>query len=289
LEELWYNYFKDVDESKYKIYIHYKLDKPLKYFEKYKLKNCIETNYADETLIHAHNILFKEGLKDDCYKIISLSQSCVPLKPFDYVYEFLTKDKYSHFNVCPDRQCWPKCERLLGYYSKKVIKKSSNWFILNKPHCEIVTSMNKNMINIIYSKILSPEEIFFITTLYHNKKEDEIQKTNNSSNNATTFTNWPDMDYKYVFIPKIGDRLPKNYDVIREEELNYLMNSNCLFGRKFTKNSYSSFINSKYMNKIIKGEIAKECEFEKQLESIKEKDGKLYKIMTNIRHLNSIR
>ena len=39
-EDLWYNFLKNVDKKKYNIYIHYKTNKPLKYFEKYKLISC---------------------------------------------------------------------------------------------------------------------------------------------------------------------------------------------------------------------------------------------------------
>ena len=95
LEELWNIFFKNVEPQKYNIYIHYKFNKPLKYFENYKLNNCIDTKYADVSLIHAHNLLFKKAYDDGCYKIISLSQSCIPFKSFNYIYDFLTKDDYS--------------------------------------------------------------------------------------------------------------------------------------------------------------------------------------------------
>ena len=97
LEELWNVFFSGVDKNKYNIYIHYKHNVPLKYFEQYKLKECIETKYADVSLIHAHNLLFKKAYDDGCYKIISLSQACIPFKSFDYIYEFLCKDNYGHF------------------------------------------------------------------------------------------------------------------------------------------------------------------------------------------------
>jgi hypothetical protein len=42
-EEIWNRFFKNVDTEKYSIYIHYKYDKKMKYFEQYKLDNCIET------------------------------------------------------------------------------------------------------------------------------------------------------------------------------------------------------------------------------------------------------
>jgi len=99
-EELWYNFFKDVDASKYSIYIHYKEGIPLKYFDEHKLDNCIETEYGGVSLVHAQNLLYKEALKDDDnYKMVTLSQSCIPLKSFDHVYDFLTKDDKGHFNI----------------------------------------------------------------------------------------------------------------------------------------------------------------------------------------------
>ena len=50
-EDLWAKFFEGVDPSLYMIYIHYKNDKKLKHFEKYKLKNCVETEFADISLI----------------------------------------------------------------------------------------------------------------------------------------------------------------------------------------------------------------------------------------------
>ena len=54
-EELWYNWLHNVDKKKYMIYIHYKNNTKLKYFEKNKLKKCIKTKYAHVSLTHAHN------------------------------------------------------------------------------------------------------------------------------------------------------------------------------------------------------------------------------------------
>ena len=38
-EELWYDFFKKIDKSKYSIYIHYKDNKKLNYFEDHKIKS----------------------------------------------------------------------------------------------------------------------------------------------------------------------------------------------------------------------------------------------------------
>ena len=236
-EELWNLFFQNVDTNKYTIYIHYKFNKPLKYFEKYKLNNCIETKYVDVTVIHAHRLLFKKAYDEGCYKIISLSQSCIPFKSFDYIYNFLTRDDFGHFNITPQKQCFPNCNSLINYYGQNVIQKSSNWFILNRKTCESILRYDKQNIDNEYGSIYAPEEIYFITNIFYNNLQDLIITTPNLSNDATTFTNWEGMNYKYP-----SNRGLKNYTYITNDELLYLINSKCLFGRKFNKECISLFV-----------------------------------------------
>jgi hypothetical protein len=249
-EELWHEFFKHVDKTKYNIYIHYKYKRKLKYFENYKLKNCISTKYADVSIIHAFNLLLKTAFTHDPenYKFISLSQACVPLKSFDYVYQFLTKDDSAHFNIAPQNQCFPRCNSLLKYLPKEKIQKTSNWFILNRPIAEKLFKVDNDTVNALYKKIQAPEEHYFITEVFRHNLQNQILTTNNSANGATTFTNWTGMDYKYV-----SQKNLKNYDAISSEELLYLIHSPCLFGRKFNKNcalsdmkyDFSEFISSR--------------------------------------------
>jgi hypothetical protein len=248
LEEIWNIFFKNVDKNKYNIYIHYKINKPLKYFEQYKLNNCIETKYADVSLIHAHNILFKKAYDDGCYKMINLSQACIPFKSFDYIYNFLCKDNYGYFNIYSQTECFPRCNKLLNYYNKNIIQKSSEWFILNRKLCEIVLQEDVIKINTIYNKIYAPEEHYFITTIFLNNLQGEIIVTRSLSNNATTFTNWNNNRYKYSF--GYNGKQLKNYDSISKNELLYLLNSKCLFGRKFNAKCYLNLNVKEYIEYI---------------------------------------
>jgi hypothetical protein len=245
LEELWNVFFQNVDSNKYAIYIHYKQNIPLQYFEQCKLKECIETKYAHVSLIHAHNLLFRKAYDEGCYKIISLSQACIPFKSFDYIYDFLCKDNYGHFNIAPHSACFPRCNDLLKYYDMISIQKSSEWFILNRQLCYLVIKEDKTKIDEMYTNIIAPEEHFYITILFNNNLQDEIITTPNISNDSTTFTNWDNMGYKYAS----SDRL-KNYDTIDEEEISYLLNSKCLFGRKFNSKCYSHLNIKKYIENI---------------------------------------
>jgi hypothetical protein len=54
------------------------------------------------------------------------------------------------------------------------------------------------------------------------------------------------MDYKYP-----SNRGLKNYTSITKDELLYLMNSKCLFGRKFNSECINYLLNKEYIQFII--------------------------------------
>lgn len=227
-EDLWKRFFDGVSDEFYRVFVHYKTDRPLQYFEANKLERCIPTKYADVSIVHAHNLLFKEALAKGCDKIVSLSQACIPLKSFEHVQRFLSRDNRGHFNVAPAEQCFPRCNPLLKRYERSVVKKSSEWFILNRRLAERVTNYPPDRIDIEFSEIFCPEEHYFITRIYQDGLQDEIDQTPNLAENATTFTNWSDMSYRFA-----SESGLKNYDQISKAELAHLIESRCLFGRKF--------------------------------------------------------
>lgn len=231
-EELWNDFFSLAPKDSYSIYVHYKNNKPLKYFEDYKLKDCIDTSHAHVSLIHAYNRLFQEAFKDeDNVKVCIVSGTCIPLKSFEYVYDFLTKDDKAHFNICPKEQCTPyRCHNIFSYYPLQYIQKSSGWFILNRNLVEKICFIDKFWVDTVFGPVPAPEEFFYITSAYNLGLNEEIVETPNLAEGATTFTNWPDMNYKYIGVGHL-----KNYTSITVEELNYLRSSPCLFGRKFLK------------------------------------------------------
>uniref|UniRef100_A0A6C0ISH7 Core-2/I-Branching enzyme n=1 Tax=viral metagenome TaxID=1070528 RepID=A0A6C0ISH7_9ZZZZ len=245
-EELWNIFFKNVDINKYSIYIHYKTNKQLKYFEKYKLNNCIETKYEDQTIPKAYNVLFKQAYKDsNNYKFIIISGSCIPFKSFNFIYNKLTQDDKGYFNVCPKEQCFPNCEPLLDHISKKYISKSHNWFILNRKLVENLCINKDEILDTQFKNIYAPAEYYYITYINLLKLDNEIITTLNESNNSTTFTNWVGVNYKFPCYRSL-----KNYNSISSEEIEHLLHSECLFGRKFTRESIMCFINKTYIDAI---------------------------------------
>jgi hypothetical protein len=230
--KLWENFFQDVDENKYSIYIHFKKNFDLGKFNKYKLKNCVPTKWGTISLVHAHNTLFQEAYKDvNNIKFISLSGNCVPVKNFDHIYDFLIKDNKAYFSsfAGKENECFPRCNSLLKYFPKESIKKSSNWFILNRTIVEKVCLIPIKEIKSKFETVICTEEHYYITLVhFYNLLEDVI--ITSGSENDTTFTNWGGT-YKYGCNPKNSH--PKLYTEITKEEWDYLKSSPCLFGRKF--------------------------------------------------------
>lgn len=216
-EELWHHFFLNVTPDKYKIYIHYKINKKLKYFNKYKLDNCIETSWGDRSLVDAQNLMIKEGLKDsNITHFIIVSDSCIPIKNFDYIYNILDL-KYSYFDRKPVdlKQLDKKIYQFLNVHE---IKKSSQWCILNRKHAYFLH--NKEMIIKYFEKNNYPDERVYITAL------DKFGFSNEIINTCITYCKW---EYKSAH--------PKEFELIKSSFLFNLIKSGCLFARKF-KNCY---------------------------------------------------
>jgi hypothetical protein len=228
-EELWNMFFQDIDTNKYTIYIHYKFNKPLKYFEKYKLTNCIETAYFHISCVKAQNVMFQEAMKDVENKhFILISQACIPLKTFQHVYDSLNED-YSYFNINPKPIISiHRPEYALNFIDEKYLQKAAQWCILNRKHTDLMLTKTEYIEWFSHSPNISPDEWCYITNIYINNLQNEIIATHNLADGATTFTNWVGMDYKYI-----SEYGLKNYSTISDEELNFLLNSKCFFGRKF--------------------------------------------------------
>lgn len=277
-EELWYEYFKNINIDKYSIYIHYKINTPLKYFDNFKLDYCCPTQYCRPSIINAHNLLFKQAAIDGNYKIISLSQSCIPLKSFEYIYNFLTQDNLCRFNVIPKQPGKLPMNGARGiaslqkYYKVDDIQKAANWFVLNNEIAKIITSEDPKIIEQKYSGCSCPEEHYFLTAIYEKNLQDQIITTPNLQDGGITFTNWNEPNYKYgrgYANKNYTGKWPKSYSFIEQEEIDYLLTRNCLFGRKFPSNCIVKPINITLQNylipKLLSSTKTNLCELQNQL------------------------
>lgn len=233
-ENIWKSFFENVDSQKYNIYIHYKENKPLKYFEQYKITNTVPTEWCGTSLINAQNVLLTNAISDiNNQHFIFLSGSCIPLKSFDTIYNTLSTSK-SYFNERVSR---------INYVTNNIkAHKASQWCILNRKHTELILN-NQAIIESMFNKFVDitkamsfgcPDEFIYISLLKHLNMANELDITSDLSANATTFTGWNDAGNYRDFSDSIKSGQPNNYTKLSKNELDYLVNSRSLFGRKFT-------------------------------------------------------
>jgi hypothetical protein len=224
-EDLWARFFEGVDQNHYQVYVHYKTQAPLRHFEHCKLAACVPTAHWHVSLVQAQNRLLEAALAHPCTThCLFVSHACVPLKTFAQVQAALAPG-LSYFNRCPDAQCFPRCDPVP--LPREAIKKASQWCILARAHAELLVNTDEYLPWFDRPGI-PPDEHAYITYLHWRGKAAELVETPNSAEGATTFNNWPDMDYRYVSTHGL-----KHYSWISPEELAHLRASPCLFGRKF--------------------------------------------------------
>jgi len=244
-EELWHKYFKNIDKSRYSIYIHYKYNKPLQYFDSFKLDVIIQTEYAELSLVKAQNSLLREALKNhDNERFVFLSNSCIPLKKFDYIYDNLFESTQCHFNMARDEHILERGrgKNLLKKFDNRNVKKASQWCVLTKNIADILAKSDA-VLESLYEpggKDLA-DEYFYISYLHYLNKEGDIQESHYEAVNCITFEYWNDKNYKFreAFTsthPEQWDRRLKTYYDISQKELLFLLQAPCLFGRKFDIN-----------------------------------------------------
>ncbi|KAL6546799.1 hypothetical protein OROMI_022520 [Orobanche minor] len=97
LDFLWASFFENVEKAKFSIYIHsepgFVFDESntrSAFFLNRQLNNSIKVAWGEASMIEAERVLFEEALQDPAnQRFILLSDSCVPLYNFSYIYKYL--------------------------------------------------------------------------------------------------------------------------------------------------------------------------------------------------------
>jgi hypothetical protein len=241
-EDRWLEFFRNAPKDKYNLYFHYKENVPMDpLFERAKLPHCISTKWGDVSLVRAMNLLFKAAYFDDesNTKFVMLSNSCIPLKSFDHVYDFLTRDDKGHVNAFRLHEFTTNRMTKLNREYPHYFGKASQWIILNRTLVNRLAVTDTN-VDKYCGDVFAPDEVYYYTFIKVYGLEDQIVVTDFQNAAATTFVYWNGMDYKYADREfekktKVYCSAVKNYAQISAEELQYLYDSPALFGRKFTK------------------------------------------------------
>jgi len=148
LDILWQHFFEGSGGHEFNIYIHArhgysytKKNTKCQFFVNRQLKNTIQVVWGEASMIQAERLLLIEALKDPLNeRFFLLSDSCIPLYNFDYVYNYVISSQKSFvdsFVDYGDEQYNIKMESVIP---RDYWRKGSQWFVLTRKHAEAVVA-----------------------------------------------------------------------------------------------------------------------------------------------------
>ncbi|KNA19918.1 hypothetical protein SOVF_056960 [Spinacia oleracea] len=150
LDFLWGSFFEEVDVASYSIYIH---SEPGFVFDESntrspmffgrQLSNSIQVAWGESSMIEAERLMLDAALEDPAnQRFVLLSDSCVPLYNFSYIYSYVMQSPKSFVDSFLDK----KEKEGQGRFNPKMSpgitedkwRKGSQWFTLIRRHAEVV-------------------------------------------------------------------------------------------------------------------------------------------------------
>ncbi|KAG0491309.1 hypothetical protein HPP92_004707 [Vanilla planifolia] len=142
-EKLWEKFFKG-HEGKYSIYVHASREKPVHVSPIFIGRDIRSRKvvWGKISMIDAEKRLLANALQDtDNQQFILLSDSCIPLQTFDYVYSYLMHTNVSFIDCFEDpgphgsgrysMQMMPEVE-------EQSFRKGSQWFTVKRQHALLI-------------------------------------------------------------------------------------------------------------------------------------------------------
>jgi len=221
-DDVWEKWLKG-HEDKVNIYIHSKFRfNSSKFPKNYKRVDTIPTKWGSYGLVEATFRLFEAAVADGNTFFILLSDKCIPLKKFNYIYNFFggISRHQSFIHESARSEVFSRYKPLRKFFPDEVISKHSQWIILSRKHVEILLRDERD-IERKMSPITIPDECWALTWLRSLGLSSEINTTL-----ATTYVNW---------VPfRLGHDCPETYEGCPPKEiLEKMLLGPSLFGRKF--------------------------------------------------------
>ncbi len=178
----------------------------------------VPTRWGEVSLVVAMNRLLRSALEDEeVERFVLLSDSTIPIRSFDQVYERLAAETRSIFAYASDPELWPRCEPLLEYLPRSVVAKSHQWAVLNRKHAQLLVDHEAECLG-WFTDVFAADEHVWITMLHHWGLENEVV------DGLTTYVEWP------------GGNL-RAFDRLSGSDIETILASECLFARKFPPGS----------------------------------------------------
>ncbi|KAK4414865.1 Glycosyltransferase BC10 [Sesamum alatum] len=142
-ERLWDKFFQG-HEGRFSVYVHASKDKPV-HFSRYFVNREIRSDtvvWGKISMVDAERRLLANALKDpNNQHFVLLSDSCIPLRDFNYVYNYLMNTNVSFIDCFEDpgpHGTGRYIEYMLPEVEKKDFRKGAQWFTMKRQHAIII-------------------------------------------------------------------------------------------------------------------------------------------------------
>ena len=187
-----------------------------------QIRNRVETSWGSLSLVRATLELLREALEDsDTTHFMLVSESCVPVRPFEALSNSLRLDTRSRMHVQPwaevRRRNVLKAQRLenLPGIRKEIAHFHDQWMCLDREDALLVTEKDWTA---SFESVFAPDEAYFATVLAASGKP-PLQAL---ANRAITWTEWEE-----------GWGNPRDFQRVPPRMAAQIVDSGCFFARKF--------------------------------------------------------
>ncbi|XP_031274962.1 glycosyltransferase BC10-like [Pistacia vera] len=146
LDFLWESFFENAAVANFSIYIHsapgFVFDESTtrsKFFYGRQLSNSIQVAWGESSMIAAERLLLEAALGDPAnQRFVLVSDSCVPLYNFSYIYNYLMASPRSFVDSFLDGKEGRYHPKMSPVIPKDRWRKGSQWISLIRSHAEVI-------------------------------------------------------------------------------------------------------------------------------------------------------
>lgn len=151
LDVLWEHFFEGADSNEYSVYIHTrpgfsftKHNTACRAFVNRQLQASVQVEWGKPSMIQAERLLLAEALQDPLNeRFLLLSDSCIPLFNFNYIYDYVMSSNKSFVDSFYDYKDYQYNVLMDPIVTEDKWRKGSQWFTLTRKHAEMVAEDSK--------------------------------------------------------------------------------------------------------------------------------------------------
>ncbi|XP_068666684.1 glycosyltransferase BC10-like [Aristolochia californica] len=146
LDFLWHAFFQNADDGTFSIYIHsepgFAFDESTTkspFFYGRQIAKRVHVAWGESSMIKAERLLLEAALQDPANRrLVLLSDSCVPLYNFSYVYNYVMSSSKSFVDSFLDPKQSLYNAKMSPHIPKYKWRNGSQWITLVRKHAEVV-------------------------------------------------------------------------------------------------------------------------------------------------------